>query len=229
MNALVALLIGVVVAVVGYKLYAQRIDRSVLGADSRKATPATMYMDGVDFSPASKNVLFGYQFKSIAALGPIIGPIVAAQWGWLPGLLWILGGCLLIGWVQDYSSTMVALRNEGMTFGGLSYKLISPRSRIILLSFIYFYLLLILGAFGAIVAGPGLMGNPKTPTGIIVMTLAGLMAGQMIYRWKQDIILTTVITVAVSFFGIWLGTTEPYMNLFTAVNGGALPALSDHV
>jgi len=223
MNAFVALLIGVLVAVLGYKMYAQRIDRSVIGADARKATPATMFMDGVDFAPASKNVLFGYQFKSIAALGPIIGPIVAAQWGWLPGLLWILGGCLLIGWVQDYSSTMVALRNEGMTFGGLSYKLISPRSRIILLSFIYFYLLLILGAFGAIVAGPGLMGNPRVPTGIIVMTLAGLLAGQMIYRWKKDIILTTVITVAICFVGIWLGTQQFMIDLFTAINGGATP------
>ena len=223
MNALVALLIGLIVAIVGYKAYAQRIDKNVVGADARKATPATMYMDGVDFSPASKNVLFGYQFKSIAALGPIIGPIVAAQWGWLPGLLWIMGGCLLIGWVQDYSSTMVALRNEGMTFGGLSYKLISPRSRIILLSFIYFYLLLILGAFGAIVAGPGLMGNPRVPTGIIVMTLAGLLAGQMIYRWKRDIILTTVITVGICFFGIWLGTTQPLADLFIAINGGATP------
>ncbi len=223
MSALVALLIGVVVAVVGYKTYAQRIDRNVLGTDPRKATPATMYMDGVDFAPASKNVLFGYQFKSIAALGPIIGPIVAAQWGWLPGLLWILGGCLLIGWVQDYSSTMVALRNEGMTFGGLSYKLISPRSRIILLSFIYFYLLLILGAFGAIVAL--LLSNPVTPMGFIVMTLAGLVAGQMIYRWKQDIILTTVITVAISFAGIYLGTLPAVANVFKALGGGDKPPI----
>jgi carbon starvation protein len=104
-----------------------------------------MYMDGVEFMPTSKSILFGYQFKSIAGAAPIIGPIIAIQWGWLPALIWILGGALFIGWVQDYSSAMVAMRNEGASFGGLSHKLISPRARVILLAFIYFYLLLIAG------------------------------------------------------------------------------------
>jgi len=101
--------------------------------------------------PTSKNILFGYQFKSIAGAAPVIGPILAIQWGWLPALLWILLGTLFIGWVHDYSSAVVAMRNEGASFGGLSYKLISPRARIVLLSFIYFFLLLVAGAFGAIV------------------------------------------------------------------------------
>ncbi|MBI5167460.1 MAG: carbon starvation protein A, partial [candidate division NC10 bacterium] len=223
MNSLVALLIGLLVAILGYQIYSKRIDRRVMQSDPRKTTPATMYMDGVDFTPASKNVLFGYQFKSIAALGPILGPIIAVQWGWLPALLWIIGGCLFIGWVQDYSSTMVAVRNEGMTFGGLSYKLISPRARIILLTFIYFYLLLIMAAFSAIVAG--LLTNPKVPLGFVAMTLTGLLAGQRIYRWKRDIILTTVVTVVVSFVGIYLGTLPAVAAFFKAINGGEKPPI----
>ena len=94
--------------------------------DDRKATPAKMYMDGVDFTPANRNVLFGYQFKSIAALGPILGPIVAVQWGWLPALLWIVLGTFFIGWVQDYASIIMGVREEGQSFGALSYRLISP-------------------------------------------------------------------------------------------------------
>jgi hypothetical protein len=105
--------------------------------------------------PASSSVLFGYQFKSIAALGPIVGPIVAVQWGWAPALLWLLLGVFFIGWVQDYSSIMLGVREEGQTFGALSYRLISPRSRIILITFIYFYLLLIAGAFGNVVVSTG--------------------------------------------------------------------------
>ena len=102
MNALVILLFGVVAIVVGYFVYARLINVHVIRPDEKKATPARMYMDGVDFTPANRNVLFGYQFKSIAALGPIIGPIVAVQWGWLPALLWIVFGTFFIGWVQDY-------------------------------------------------------------------------------------------------------------------------------
>jgi len=82
-NAILTLVIAGVGLGVGYFYYAKNINKNVFQPDDQKATPAKMYMDGVDFTPAGKNVLFGYQFKSIAALGPIGGPIVAAQWGWL--------------------------------------------------------------------------------------------------------------------------------------------------
>ena len=142
-----------------------------------------MYNDGVDFMPASGSVLFGYQFKSIAALGPIVGPITAIQFGWLPSIAWLVIGVFFIGWIQDYASAMLAMRSDGMTMGGLSYKLISPRARSLLLSFMYIYLLLIMGAFGAIV-GP-LLGGPAVPIGFLILVLAGLLAGQMTYRWRN--------------------------------------------
>jgi carbon starvation protein len=147
MNSVIVIIIGFIVFFIGYRFYAKYVDTKIMKADPKKATPAKMYMDGVEFMPTSKNVLFGYQFKSIAGAAPIIGPIVAIQWGWLPALLWILGGAFFIGWVQDYSSAMIAMRREGSSFGRLSHELISPRARVILLSFIYFYLLLIAGAF----------------------------------------------------------------------------------
>ena len=202
---------------IGYGLYARTIDKNIIQPDPKKATPAKMYMDGVDFTPASKNVLFGYQFKSIAALGPIGGPIVAAQWGWLPALLWIILGTFFIGWVQDYASIVVPMRSEGDTFGALSYKLISPRSRNILLIFIYLYLLLIMGAFGFVI-GQLFLSKPVVPFGILSVILMGLLAGQMTYKWKQDIILTTVITVVVAFFGIWLGQTSAISGIFEGLN-----------
>src|SRR5512139_1645243 len=148
MNAVLTLIVGFAAIAMGYGFYARTINKSIIRPDDKKATPAKMYMDGVDFTPANRNVLFGYQFKSIAALGPILGPIIAVQWGWLPALLWILVGTFFIGWVQDYSSIMIGVREEGQSFGALSYRLISPRSRMILLIFIYFYLWLIMGSFG---------------------------------------------------------------------------------
>jgi len=216
----VVLILAALAVLVGYGWYARSIDRNIVQPDPKKATPAKMFMDGVDFTPTSRNVLFGYQFKSIAALGPIVGPIVAVQYGWLPALLWILLGTFFIGWVQDYSSIVIGVRNEGQTFGALSYRLISPRARGILLVFIYCYLWLIMGAFGKLV-GYNFLTNPKVPLGVLTVILMGLLAGQMTYRWKQDIILTTVITVVVSFIGIWLGTLPAIQGIFKAINGPA--------
>src|SRR6266545_2814680 len=216
MNAFIAL-IGTIIIALGYRFYASRVNATIFQADPKRATPATMYNDGVDFMPASGSVLFGYQFKSIAALGPIVGPILAAQWGWLPALLWLVIGVFFIGWVQDYASTMLAVRSEGMTMGGLSYKLISPRARSILLAFLYFYLLLIMAAFGGIVAG--LMARAEVPIGFFILVLAGVLAGQMTYRWRQDLLLTTVVTVAIAIFGVWLGQTNFVKPLVSAING----------
>jgi carbon starvation protein len=218
MNALVVLILAAIGVGVGYGVYAKSIDRKVIQPDPSKATPARMYMDGVDFIPANRNVLFGYQFKSIAALGPILGPIIAVQWGWLPALAWIILGTFFIGWVQDYSSIIMGVREEGQTFGALSYRLISPRARNILLAFIYVYLLMIMGAFG-IQVGFVLLTRPAVPLGVIILTLAGLLAGQMTYKWKQDIILTTVVTVVIALVGIWVGTLPAVKNFFAALYG----------
>jgi len=130
MNAVYVVILGLAIAFLGYRVYAKLIDAKVIQADPNRATPAKMYMDGVEFMPTSRNILYGYQFKSIAGAAPIIGPIIAIQWGWLPALLWILLGAFLIGWVHDYASMMIAMRNEGASFGGLSHKLISPKGNI---------------------------------------------------------------------------------------------------
>lgn len=208
MNSVAVLILGFLVAFIGYRFYARYVDQKIIKADPNKATPAKMYMDGVEFMPTSKNILFGYQFKSIAGAAPIIGPIIAIQWGWLPALIWILGGAFFIGWVQDYSSAMIAMRNDGASFGGLSHKLVSPRARIILLAFIYFYLLLIAGAFGNVVVSTA-VGLKAAPMAWLFLTIAGLLAGQMIYRWRKDILLTTVIAVVIALGGIVLGKFFP--------------------
>jgi carbon starvation protein len=127
MNTMWIVVIAAIVIYVAYNFYAKRIDRDVIQADAKKATPAKMYMDGVDFMPTSRNVLYGYHFKSIAAAGPIVGPITAANlWGWAPSLLWLLIGVSFIGWVSDYSAIIVC----GMTViaSAINHKLIAAHA-----------------------------------------------------------------------------------------------------
>lgn len=216
MNSLWVLLWWVAIVVVGYFVYARWASRKVWEADPDRATPAKMYMDGVDFMPANKNVLFGFQLNSIAGAAPIIGPIVALQWGWLPAMLWLGLGVLFIGWLHDYSSAMVSIRHDGETFGAISYKLISPRARLILLAFIYFYLLLVAGAFLHIVTS-GLVGDPTVPFPMLVVVGVGFLVGHMIYKAKVNIIATTVLAIVLIFVAIGVGPYLPIKASYTVM------------
>src|SRR6266540_3040843 len=133
MNTLWIVVIAAVIIYLAYNFYAKVIDRNVINTDAKRATPAKMYMDGVDFMPTNRNILFGYHFKSIAAAGPIVGAIVAATlWGWLPAMIWLIVGVAFMGWVSDYSAIVLSVRNEGHSLSAVAHRLISPRTRTIL-------------------------------------------------------------------------------------------------
>src|ERR671922_981304 len=205
MNSLWVVVIGLVVIYAAYKLYAKQIDRRVIQSDPERATPARMYMDGVDFVPTSRFVLYGYHFKSIAAAGPIVGVITAAAlWGWVPSILWLMLGVSLIGWASDYSAIMVAVRNDGNSLAAIAHRLVSSRTRRILYVFIFFYLLLIAGAFVGIMAAI-LAARPDVPFGILVLAVMGLLAGWLIYRRKAGIVGTTLLVVAVTVLAMAIG------------------------
>jgi carbon starvation protein len=205
MTTLWIVVIGVLTSYLAYNLYAKWIDRNIIQSDAKRATPARMYMDGVDFMPTSRNILFGYHFKAIAAAGPIVGPITAANlWGWSPSLAWLVLGVSFIGWVSDYSAIMVAVRNDGNSLSAIAHKLIAPRTRTILFVFIFFYLMLLAGAFVGILAAI-LSARPDVPFGIVMLALMGLLAGQMMYRWKMGIMRVTVFVVALTLGGMVAG------------------------
>uniref|UniRef100_UPI002ADE7701 carbon starvation CstA family protein n=1 Tax=Thermoflexus sp. TaxID=1969742 RepID=UPI002ADE7701 len=204
MSAFWVIIIGILVQLLIWNLYAKRVDREIIQSDPKRATPARMYMDGVDFVPTSRNILIGYHFKSIAAAGPIVGPITAAGlWGWLPALLWLILGVSFIGWASDYSAIMLSVRNDGNSLSAVAYRLISPRTRTLLFVFIFFYLLLIAGAFVNLIAG--VLLDPTVPLGIIALAAMGLLAGQMLYRWKIDLIAVTAITLIITLVAMGVG------------------------
>jgi len=205
MNTLWVVIVGAVVIYLAYNFYAKRIDQTVIQANASKATPAKLYMDGVDFMPASRNVLYGYHFKSIAAAGPIVGVITAANlWGWLPAILWLVIGVSFIGWASDYSAIMLSVRNEGNSMSAIAHKLIAPRTRTILFVFIFFYLLLVAGAFVGILAAI-LAARPDVPFGILMLAIMGLVASQMLYKMKMNLPVVTLIVVGVTLIAMVLG------------------------
>ncbi len=205
MNTLILVVLGGGMIYLIYTLYARRVDREVIQTDPKKATPAKMYMDGVDFMPTSRNVLYGYHFKSVAAAGPIVGVITAANlWGWLPSILWLIIGVTFIGWAADYSAIMLSVRNDGNSLSAIAYRLIAPRTRTILFVFIFFYLLLVAGAFLGIMTAL-MAARPDVPLGILVLAIMGLLAGQMLYRWRMDLIVVTLVTVGITLLAMAAG------------------------
>src|SRR5438093_252705 len=210
MNALIDVVLGAITVYLTYTRYARRIDRDVIQSDPKRATPATLYMDGVDFMPTNRNILFGYHFKSIAAAGPIVGAIVAATlWGWLPAMIWLIVGVAFMGWVSDYSAIVLSVRNEGHSLSAVAHRLISPRTRTILFLFIFFYLLLVAGAFVGIMATV-METQPRTYMGMILLVIMGLLLGQMLYRWRVGLVPATMITVGITLVAIMTGhASEP--------------------
>ena len=196
---------------VAYFVYGRWVDRNVWRSDAKKTTPAHMYMDGVEYFPVSRYVLWGYQFKSVAALGPILGPFIGITFGWVPALLWIIGGNFFIGWLQDYGAMMLSVRKEGRSFGPITYEFTGAKGRNNLLAFVLFYLVIISATFIALIAtfwnSALFKGTTFVPT--IGVMLAGVLCGQLLYRLKMNVIAVTVIGLLLVVVSIYLGMLFP--------------------
>jgi len=200
--------LGIVVYAIAYFVYGKWYDKTAWQPDPKRPTPAHVYMDGIEFFPANKYVLYGFQFKGIAGLGPILGPFVALVYGWVPALIWILLGNFFIGWIHDYSAIMLTVRNEGKTMGPLTYEYISPRARNALLGFLLFYLILITAVF-VLLCGLFFTIYPASVLGTFFVVLAGVISGALVYKARMSLIYATIIGLVIMAVGIALGIYFP--------------------
>ncbi len=118
-NALWIVVAAIAIYLIGYRYYARFIATKVMQLDGTRATPAVRLNDGLDFVPTNKHVLFGHHFAAIAGAGPLVGPVLAAQMGYLPGMMWLIVGVLLAGAVQDFMILFVSTRRDGRSLGDL--------------------------------------------------------------------------------------------------------------
>ncbi|MDR3355804.1 MAG: carbon starvation protein A [Spirochaetaceae bacterium] len=152
MNGLVMLLISAAALLAAYLVYGRFLERK-WGIDPGKKTPAYEFEDGVDYVPAKPSVVFGHEFASIAGAGPINGPILAAPFGWLPVLLWILFGGVFFGAVQDFAAMYASVKNKGKTIGYIIEQYIGSTGKRLFLLFVWLFSILVVAAFADIVAG----------------------------------------------------------------------------
>jgi carbon starvation protein len=204
---------------VAYRLYGGWVARR-LGPDPERATPATSLQDGLDFVPTRPSYLFAQHFSAIAAAGPIAGPILASQaFGWLPCLLWIALGVVLIGAVHDFSTLFASVRHGARSIADIAGHVLGRRAGIAMMVFIWIALTYVIVAFADITAGSFVVGTEELagtaagfhPGGavaaasILYLGLAVVMG--FVQRFlRPPLWLVTVIFVPATFAVAWLGT-----------------------
>jgi len=208
MSSLWLMIIGLATMAAGYAFYSRFLAQRVYQLEPAYPTPAHQVNDGVDFVPTNKFVLWGHHFTSVAGAAPIVGPAIAVIWGWLPAFLWVTLGTVFFAGMHDLGALWASARNRGRSMGMLSGRYIGARGRNLFLVVIFLLLLMVIAAFSVVIKDLLI----STPTAVIPAWGAIVVAavvGQMIYRWRMNLLLTTVIGVTALYALILLGDAVP--------------------
>jgi len=192
----------------GYRFYSRFISDKILGLDEDFTTPAHEFNDGIDFVPTKRHILFGHHFTSIAGAAPIIGPCIAAYWGWLPALLWIIIGTIFMGAVHDFGALVVSLKEKGRSIADITSMVINPRARIMFLIFVMLLTWLVLAVFAMAIAGL-FQAVPTSVLPINIEIIVALFIGYLIYKKGVDALPPSIVALGILYLFVWLGTMYP--------------------
>lgn len=222
-NALWIVVASVCIYLIAYRFYGLYIAKNVLAVDPTRMTPAVRHNDGLDYVPTDKKVLFGHHFVTIAGAGPLVGPVLAAQMGYLPGMIWLLAGVVLAGAVQDFMVLFVSTRRDGRSLGELVKEEMGPTAGVIALVACFMIMVIILAVLAMIVV-KALTHSPwGTYTVAFTIPLAIFMGIYLRYLRPGRIGEVSVIGLVFLIFAIisggWVAespTWAPYFD-FTGV------------
>ncbi len=207
MNAIWMLVIASIAFIVAYLTYGSFIAKK-LGVDPKIKTPAHTMRDDVDYVPTRGPVLMGHHFASIAGVGPIIGPIAASAFGWLPVFLWVVIGSVFIGAVHDFQALMVSIRHRGKTIAEVLKENVGISSKKLFAAFAWLALVLIMAVFAIVIAG-AFVATPSAATAAILFMVLAILFGQTVYRRGVSLRVATLIGVVLLAGCIWLGILFP--------------------
>lgn len=193
--------------ILAYRFYGAYVSR-VFALDDQRPTPAHRLRDDVDYMPTAMPVLLGHHFASIAGAGPIVGPIIAVAFGWVPALAWILVGAIFFGAVHDLGSMVASLRNEGKSIGEVISRNIGPTGRNLFLVFAFATLLLIIAVFMDIVAKT-FVRNPAAASASISFIVLAILFGWCSKRLRLPFWLLTLVGVGAMYAMIEVGLAFP--------------------
>ena len=204
---------------IAYRFYARFIQKKVLETDDSRATPAERLNNGRDFEPMDRRVLFGHHFAAIAGAGPLVGPVLAAQMGFLPGTVWIIVGVILAGAVQDMTTLFFSMRRDGKTLGQMAREEIGPVGGVAALIAVLSIMVILLAVLALVVV----LALAESPWGSfsIAMTLpiALLMGVYLRFIRPGRVLEVSIIGVGLLFLAIigggWIAESSPYADFWT--------------
>jgi carbon starvation protein len=204
-NALWLVVAAVCTYLIGYRFYSKFISVKVLALDSQRATPAERLENGRDFIPTNKWVVFGHHFAAIAGPGPLVGPVLAAQFGYLPGTLWILAGAVFGGCVQDFVILFFSIRRDGKSLTEIAREEIGRVGGLVAYVAVISIIVILLGVCALVVVN-ALKDSPWGAFTIAMTIPIALLMGVYLRRLRPGKVLeTSVLGFALVMLAIWGG------------------------
>src|SRR5258708_5954397 len=207
MNALYLVVIALAVGAVAYRYYSAFIAARVMVLNDARKTPAHTKYDGSNYYPTQKWVLFGHHFAAIAGAGPLIGPVLATQFGWAPGFMWLLAGCVLGGAVHDAITLWASTRRGGRSLADIARSEIGPVAGVTAIIAVLFILIVALAGLGIVVV------NALAESAWGLFTIGGtipiaIFMGFYMFKWRKGQIKeATIIGVSLMLAGVVFGKT----------------------
>lgn len=204
MQTLAIALGALVFYIIAYHTYGKFLARKIFKLDPGARVPSVEMADGNDYVPTRKSVIFGHHFTSIAGTGPIVGPALAVIWGWLPALLWVLFGSILIGAVHDFGALVVSIRNRGQTVGDIAGRVLSQRTRVLFLSVLFLALTIVLAIFGLVIAAV-LKQYPSAILPCLVQIPIAVAIGTYLHRRGVNLVIPSLLTLGIMYLTVAFG------------------------
>jgi carbon starvation protein len=204
---------------VGYRFYAKWIAARVMMLDDRRATPGERLQNGHDFEPTNKWIVFGHHFAAIAGPGPLVGPTLAAQFGYLPGTLWIIVGAVVAGCVQDFIVLFASMRRDGKSLGQMARDEIGPVGGLIALITVLLIMIILLAVVALVVVN-ALRDSPWGTFTIAATMPIAVFMGLYLRYWRPGQVLECsvlgfILVVASIFAGEWVAQSPTFAPMFT--------------
>lgn len=195
--------------VLAYRFYARFLENKIFNlAQESSLTPANEYRDDIDFVPTKKGVLFGHHFSSIAGAAPIVGPAVAAIWGWLPAVIWVVFGVIFIGACHDFGALVLSMKHKGGSIAQVSSKILHPRVRSLFLIVIIFLVWMVIAVFALVIANL-FKSFPSSVIPVNFEIVIALVMGLFINKKNKSLKIPSIIAQILLFVMIYVGTKFP--------------------
>jgi carbon starvation protein len=208
MGALAIMVLAFAGYIIMYQLYGKYIGKKIFALSSEARTPAVELEDGIDYVPTKKEVIFGHHFTSIAGTGPIVGPAIAIIWGWVPALLWVFVGSIVMGAVHDFGALIISMRNQGKSISEYTAKYVNDRTKIFFFLVVFLELWIVIAIFGLVIAVVFAM----YPTSVIPVWLEVAIAvylGHLIYKKGKNAMTWSIIAVIAMYITVVIGAYVP--------------------